>query len=195
MIFKKVETTNKKCIDINIFEAVKDLSELDQGKDKQIEILITLKARYPQRQKLALLIDDFAEKHNLGKLTSNSYDHIHRKEKALIQVNSKPKTEKIFNWDETIALDGKIGDYLVMARKLADTWYVGGMTDWDARSITVDFSFLKKGKYKANIFQDGINADRIGNDYKKLETTIEGESTREFKLAPGGGFVIKIEPL
>jgi len=96
-------------------------------------------------------------------------------------------------WDETIALDGKIGDYLVMARKSAYTWYVGGMTDWDARSITVDISFLKKGKYKANIFQDGINADRIGNDYTRLEKTVEGKTQVEFKLAPGGGFVIKID--
>jgi len=98
-------------------------------------------------------------------------------------------------WDETVALDGKVGDYVVIARKSGDTWYVGGMTDWDARTIVVDFSFLEKGKYKAQIFQDGINADRIGNDYKKLEKTIEGNSKQEFKLAPGGGFVIKISTL
>lgn len=98
-------------------------------------------------------------------------------------------------WDETIALDGKVGDYLVMARKKGDTWYVAGMTDWDARDINIDFSFLGKGKYKAQIFQDGINADRIGNDYVKLEKTIEGNSRQVFKLAPGGGFVIKLEAL
>ena len=98
-------------------------------------------------------------------------------------------------WDETVALDGKVGDYLVIARNSGDTWYVGGMTDWDARTLKVDFSFLPGGKYKAQIFQDGINADRIGNDYKILEETIEGKSNMEFKLAPGGGFVMKIEAL
>jgi len=98
-------------------------------------------------------------------------------------------------WDETIALDGRVGDYLVIARKSGEVWYVGGMTDWDPRTLTVDFSFLKKGKYKAHIFQDGINADRIGNDYTKLERTIEGDSKQEFKLAPGGGFVIKLTEL
>ena len=98
-------------------------------------------------------------------------------------------------WDETIALDGKVGDYVVIARKSGNTWYVGGMTDWDARTLEVDFSFLEKGKYKAQIFQDGINADRIGNDYTKLEKTIERSSKQEFKLAPGGGFVIKITEL
>lgn len=98
-------------------------------------------------------------------------------------------------WDETIALDGKVGDYLIIARQSGETWYVGGMTDWDPRTLIVDFSFLKKGRYKAQIFQDGINADRIGNDYTKLEKTIEGDSKLEFNLAPGGGFVIKIEAL
>ena len=95
-------------------------------------------------------------------------------------------------WDETVALDGKVGDYLVIARRKGSSWYVAGMTDWSPRDLRVDFSFLEKGKYKAQIFQDGINADRIGNDYVKLERTIEGESKQDFKLAPGGGFVLKL---
>ena len=98
-------------------------------------------------------------------------------------------------WDETVALDGKVSDFLIMARKSGDTWYVGGMTDWDARTLNVDFSFLGQGKYKAVIFQDGMNADRNGNDYTKLELTVDSDTSQEFKLAPGGGFVIKIEAL
>lgn len=98
-------------------------------------------------------------------------------------------------WDETIALDGIVGDYAIIARQSGDTWYVAGMTDWDARTLEVDFSFLENGKYKAQIFQDGINADRIGNDYTLLEKTIEGGSKQKFKLGPGGGFVLKIEKL
>jgi alpha-glucosidase len=98
-------------------------------------------------------------------------------------------------WDETVALDGKVGDYAVIARQSGDTWYVAGMTDWDARTLEVDFSFLENGRYKAQIFQDGINADRIGNDYALLEKTIEAGSKQQFKLAPGGGFVLKIVKL
>ena len=98
-------------------------------------------------------------------------------------------------WDETVALAGKVGDYVVIARKSGKSWYVGGMTDWDGRTLEVDFSFLEKGKYKAQIFQDGINADRIGNDYAKREITIDASSKQVFKLAPGGGFVIKISTL
>jgi len=98
-------------------------------------------------------------------------------------------------WDETVAIDGKVGDYAVIARKKDDTWYVAGMTDWEARTLEVNFSFLEKRKYKAKIFQDGINADRIGNDYTVLEKTIDRESSQKCKLAPGGGFVIKIQAL
>jgi len=96
-------------------------------------------------------------------------------------------------WDETVALDGELGDYLIIARQKEDTWYVGGMTDWDSRKLSVDFSFLKAGTYSAQIIQDGINADRIGNDYQILETTVDGSSVLDINLAPGGGFVIKIE--
>ena len=95
-------------------------------------------------------------------------------------------------WDETVALDGKVGDYAVVARRSATDWWVGGMTDWTPRTLTVDFSFLGQGQYKATIYQDGINADRIGNDYKKLEKTVNAQSKLEFKLAPGGGFAIHL---
>jgi alpha-glucosidase len=98
-------------------------------------------------------------------------------------------------WEETVALDGKVGDYVVIARKSGERWYVGGMTDWDPRDIEVDFSFLEEGKYKAQIFQDGINADRYGNDYALLEKTVDQDSKLQFKLAPGGGFVLKITKL
>jgi len=98
-------------------------------------------------------------------------------------------------WDETAALDGKVGDFAILARRSGNTWYVAGMTDWDPRSLEVSFSFLDKGKYKAEIYHDGINADRIGNDYKKYQKTIESGSMEGFNLAPGGGFVIKIDPL
>ena len=81
----------------------------------------------------------------------------------------------------------------MIARKSGDTWYVAGMTDWDARTLEIDFSFLGQGDYNAKIFQDGINADRIGNDYTSLEKAVGSESKLQFKLAPGGGFVIIID--
>ncbi len=98
-------------------------------------------------------------------------------------------------WDETVALDGKVGDYLVIARKSGSTWYISGMTDWDPRKVNVNLPFLGDGKYKAVIYQDGINADRNGKDYVVLEKTVDKSTITEMKMAPGGGFVIVIKPL
>ena len=57
--------------------------------------------------------------------------------------------------DETVALDGKVGEYAAIARKKGDTWYVGAMTNWTPRELTLDFSFLGEGSYQAVIFKDG----------------------------------------
>ena len=97
-------------------------------------------------------------------------------------------------WDQSIALDGKLGDYIAMARKKGNNWYVGALTDWDRRSIEIDFSFLGEGNYNAEIFQDGINADRIGNDYKKITKKITKGDKIKIEMAPGGGWAAKITP-
>ena len=52
--------------------------------------------------------------------------------------------------------------------------------------------YEKEGKYQVQIFQDGINADRNGNDYAVLEKTVDQSTKMKFKLAPGGGFVLKL---
>jgi alpha-glucosidase len=70
-------------------------------------------------------------------------------------------------FDETVALSGKVGEQVAIARKKGDTWYVGAMTNWTARDIELDFSFLGAGNHEAVIFRDGINADRYVTDYKR----------------------------
>ncbi len=97
-------------------------------------------------------------------------------------------------WDETVVLDAKLGDYLVLARRKGRTWYAAAMTDWQARQLEVKFSFLKPGRYRAIIYEDGPNAHRIGIDYKKRKATLTPESTVKIKMAPGGGWVAVIEP-
>ena len=70
-------------------------------------------------------------------------------------------------FDETIALDGKIAEYITIARRKGNSWFVGCMTNWTPRSCTIDLSFLGEGNYEAEIFADGVNADREATDYKK----------------------------
>ena len=94
-------------------------------------------------------------------------------------------------WDETKVIDGKVGEYIGMARRKGNTWYVGAMTDWNKRDMELDLSFIGKGELKAELFEDGINSDRVGKDYRKKNITISG--TYKVKMAPGGGFAMKIE--
>jgi alpha-glucosidase len=94
-------------------------------------------------------------------------------------------------WDETKALDAKVGDYVLIARRSGGDWYVGAMTDWTPRELTVDLSFLGKDTYKADIYEDGVNARRVGNDFKRSQKTVTGADKLQIKLAPGGGWVAR----
>ena len=97
--------------------------------------------------------------------------------------------------DETIALDGKVGEFAAVARRKGDTWFVGAMTNWNARELTLDFAFLPQGKYQAVIFRDGVNADRDATDYKKENITITSSDKINVQLAPGGGWAARIEKI
>ncbi len=107
------------------------------------------------------------------------------KEKECLAFLSEVPVE----WDETIVLDGKVGEYIVLARRNGDTWYLAAMTNWDARELTVDLSSIAKNSGKIEEFVDGINADRNGNDYKRKVSTLNTTDSFKIKLAPGGGWV------
>ena len=94
--------------------------------------------------------------------------------------------------NKTIIPDGKMAEYIVTARELDGNWYVGGMTDWNSRDITVDFSFLGEGEYTATIFTDGKNADKYAYDYKKEVKTINNSTKLDIHMAKGGGFAITL---
>lgn len=95
-------------------------------------------------------------------------------------------------WEETRALCGKVGEYLAMARQKEGIWYVGALTNWDARDMELDLSFLGKGEFQAEIFEDGINADRVGKDYKRKVIPVPDSRKLKIHMAPGGGYVMQI---
>jgi alpha-glucosidase len=97
-------------------------------------------------------------------------------------------------FDETVALDGKVGEYAAIARKKGDIWYVGGLTNWSSREMTVDLSFLDKGAYTAEIFKDGINGDKDPTDYKRETIDVTNADKLEVNMVNGGGFAIIISP-
>jgi alpha-glucosidase len=97
-------------------------------------------------------------------------------------------------WDDIIGLDGKVGDYVLLARRSGKDWFVGAITDWTSRDMKLDLSFLPAGEYSMDIFQDGINADRYASDYKHFKTKARSGDIMTIHLAPGGGWVAKITP-
>jgi alpha-glucosidase len=96
-------------------------------------------------------------------------------------------------FEETVPLDGKVAEYVAMARKKGDNWFIGAMTNWDSRALTLDLSFLEEGEYEAVIFQDGVNAGRQATDYKKVIKKVSSHDNLTVELAPGGGWVARLE--
>jgi alpha-glucosidase len=124
----------------------------------------------------------------LGMLSDNPTAYMKEQE----CTNFIAKVPTVF--DETVALDGKVGEYVAIARRKNDTWYVGAMTNWNAKDITIDFSFLGDGTYEAEIFKDGINADRDATDYKREVISVTKNTKQTISLSNGGGWTARIYP-
>jgi alpha-glucosidase len=103
------------------------------------------------------------------------------------------------DWDTTRVLEGKIGDYVVVARKARgkNEWFVGAITDEEARTFTVPLGFLDpKTKYVAEVYADGLGAHFLNNPTAVTiaKTDVSAMSKLTVKLAPGGGQAIRIRP-
>ncbi len=97
-------------------------------------------------------------------------------------------------WDESKALDGKIAEYVAVARRNGSDWYVGAMNNWSARELEIDFSFLPEGHFEMSAYQDGENADRFASDYKLVKMPVTRMTKLKINLAPGGGWAARIQP-
>lgn len=116
----------------------------------------------------------------------------YRKEPECLRFLSKVPSV----WEKTFAIDGKVGDYVIVARQAADgLWYIGAMTDWNARELRFKSDFLPEGEYEMETYQDGINADRNAQDYKRMVTRIKSGNMIRAAMAPGGGFVAVLRKL
>ena len=106
-------------------------------------------------------------------------------------------------YDQVVPLDGKLGEYVVVAKRKGARWYIAAMNNWQARDLTVDLSLLMKMNEKtnkleklngrANVFADGINADREATDYKHTYQQVTNSDKLQIHLAPGGGWTAIVE--
>jgi len=102
------------------------------------------------------------------------------------------------DWDDTWILESEPGDYVTIARKAKgkNEWYVGGITDEQARTAILKFDFLPKGQmFDLTIYEDGKNAsfDKNPEDYTIRKLKITSNSKLIEKIAPGGGFALSIK--
>lgn len=95
-------------------------------------------------------------------------------------------------FDETVPLCGEMGEYVAIAKRKGNRWYVAAMTNWTARTLTLPLSLLNNIGTRAQVFRDGINADKEATDYRAETITL---TTRNItaELAPAGGWVAIIE--
>jgi len=103
------------------------------------------------------------------------------------------------DWEETRVLDGRIGDYVVVARRErgGDQWFIGAITDEEARTLDVPLWFLPRGRgYVADIYADGPGADWRDDpgSYEITHRPVDADTHLTLKLAPGGGQAIRIHP-
>jgi alpha-glucosidase len=95
-------------------------------------------------------------------------------------------------WDETRVLGGRIGDYVLVARRHGSDWYVGAMTDWTPRDLKIDLSFLGTGTFRMTAYEDGAAADHVGTDFRKTSVSVDKTTQVTVKMAPGGGWAARI---
>lgn len=98
-------------------------------------------------------------------------------------------------WDETRVLQGEVGEYIVTARRKGKTWYIGGITNWTERDVEIALPVVDLNignKSTIVLYTDGVNAHRKGSDYKCTKFKIQN-SALKVHLAPGGGFVARID--
>ncbi|BAV10272.1 alpha-glucosidase [Filimonas lacunae] len=91
-------------------------------------------------------------------------------------------------WDTTIALHGKAGEYVAVARKHGDNWYIGAMTNWTARSLTIPLTFLENGQWQMQALKDGVNANNHAADYTIENATVTVGASITIELSSGGGW-------
>jgi alpha-glucosidase len=97
-------------------------------------------------------------------------------------------------WDEVRVIAGRPMENITVARRSGNDWYVGSITNWDARTVKVPLSFLGEGKYTAEIYADAADAGTNATHTEFAKQTVDRNTVLEVKMAPGGGNAMWIHP-
>lgn len=98
-------------------------------------------------------------------------------------------------WDDTKVLAGRPAEHIVIARRNGDNWYLGAMTNWDARDLELALDFLGSGEYEAKIFADGADAAKVATSLDISDKRVTAGEKLAVHLAPGGGAAVILTPV
>ena len=91
-------------------------------------------------------------------------------------------------WDETVGVAGEIGRFASVARRRGNEWWLGAITNWDAREVELPTGFLGGGEWVVEAFEDAPDADVNAERYVRRDFTVKAGEPLRARLAPGGGF-------
>ena len=96
-------------------------------------------------------------------------------------------------WDETLVLNGKVGDYITVARRYGEDWFVGSMTDWTKRTLDIDLSFLGEGNYEAEIWKDAYDSAEYPQHLLKEKKMVSAKDKINADFSSGGGYLMVLK--
>jgi len=113
--------------------------------------------------------------------------------------NDQPSFEFIkavpATWDETRALNGMPGEYITIARRNGEQWFIGSMTNWSPRTLDLPLTFLGNGRFRAEIYADAEDAERLPKNVSIVKKTVDKSTHLKAQLAPGGGYAVRLAPI
>ncbi len=98
-------------------------------------------------------------------------------------------------WDETKVLNGVPGEYISIARRSGNEWWLGSITDWHDRKLSLPLTFLKPGKYTAEIYADAPDAAINPKRTVISKQTVDNKTVLQASLVTGGGYCVRIVPV
>jgi alpha-glucosidase len=98
------------------------------------------------------------------------------------------------SWDETHVVNGKVGEYVTLVRKSGADWYLGAITNWDSRDLSIPLEFLGAGNWTAEIYSDAPDADANPRHTVIERKRVSSAEKLKVTLAAGGGVAIRFTP-
>jgi alpha-glucosidase len=98
-------------------------------------------------------------------------------------------------WDETKSITGEPGEYIVLARRSGNIWYLGGITNWTPRELQLPLAFLGDGQFEATVYTDTSLDGSAPNELNKKSHAVSSDETLKVTLASGGGIAAVLRPI